>query len=148
MSAASLQEHFAELADPRRREVIHPLINVVVIAVCAVICGADDFVAIAKWGRTKRDWLAKSLDLSAGIPSHDRFNAILAALKPAEAEACGVREVSVELDHGAARKSPADRSSPSTARRSGAASTRPAASRRFTWSALGPRRTTSAWDKW
>ncbi len=88
MSAASLQKHFAELADPRRREVTHPLINVVVIAVCAVICGADDFVAIAKWGRTKRDWLAKSLDLSAGIPSHDRFNAILAALKPVEFEKC------------------------------------------------------------
>lgn len=88
MSAAPLQEHFAGLTDPRRREVTHPLINVVVIAVCAVICGADDFVAIAKWGRTKRDWLAKFLDLSAGIPSHDRFNAILAALKPAEFEKC------------------------------------------------------------
>ena len=88
MPVASLQEHFSELTDPRRREVMYPLINVVVIAVCAVICGADDFVAIAKWGRTKRDWLAKFLDLSAGIPSHDRFNAILAALKPAEFEQC------------------------------------------------------------
>ena len=47
-----IADHFAELADPRRREVIYPLINVVVIAVCAVICGADDFVAIAKFGRT------------------------------------------------------------------------------------------------
>jgi predicted transposase YbfD/YdcC len=88
MSAVRLQEHFAELTDPRRREVMYPLINVVVIAVCAVICGSDDFVAIAKWGRTKRDWLAKFLDLSAGIPSHDRFNAILAAIKPAEFEKC------------------------------------------------------------
>jgi predicted transposase YbfD/YdcC len=83
-----LSDHFAELTDPRRREVTYPLINVVVIAICAVICGADDFVAIAKWGRTKRDWLAKFLDLSAGIPSHDRFNAILAAIKPAEFEQC------------------------------------------------------------
>lgn len=88
MSTASLQDHFAGLSDPRRREVIYPLINVVVIAVCAVICGADDFVAMAKWGQTKRDWLAKFLDLSAGIPSHDRFNAILAVLKPAEFEKC------------------------------------------------------------
>jgi len=71
-----IQDHFAELTDPRRREVIYPLINVVVIAVCAVICGADDFVAIAKFGRTKRDWLARFLDLEDGIPSHDRFNAI------------------------------------------------------------------------
>jgi len=88
VSAACLQDHFAELTDPRRREVTYPLINVVVIAVCAVICGADDFVAIEKWGRTKHDWLARFLDLSPGIPSHDRFNAILAALKPAEFEKC------------------------------------------------------------
>ena len=62
-----IQDHFAELTDPRRREVTYPLINIVVIALCGVICGADDFVAIAKFGRTKRDWLAKFLDLSAGI---------------------------------------------------------------------------------
>ena len=83
-----MQDHFAELTDPRRREVVYPLINVVVIAVCAVICGADDFVAIAKFGRTKRDWLARFLDLTNGIPSHDRFNAIFAAIKPAEFEKC------------------------------------------------------------
>ena len=76
------------LTDPRRREVTYPLINVVVIAVCAVICGADDFVAIAEFGRTKRKWLARFLDLKSGIPSHDRFNAILAAIKPAEFEQC------------------------------------------------------------
>ena len=86
--SARIQDHFAELTDPRRREVTYPLINVVVIAVCAVICGADDFVAIAKFGRTKRKWFAKFLDLKSGIPSHDRFNAILAAIKPDEFEKC------------------------------------------------------------
>jgi predicted transposase YbfD/YdcC len=88
MKSAKIQDHFAELTDPRRREVVYPLINVVVIAVCAVICGADDFVAIAEFGRKKREWLARFLDLEAGIPSHDRFNAILAAIKPAEFEKC------------------------------------------------------------
>jgi predicted transposase YbfD/YdcC len=83
-----IADHFAELTDPRRREVIYPLINVVVIAICAVICGADDFVAIARFGTTKRDWLAQFLDLKTGIPSHDRFNAIFAAIKPAEFEKC------------------------------------------------------------
>lgn len=83
-----IQDHFGELTDPRRREVTYPLINVVVIAICAVICGADDFVAIAKWGETRRKWLSRFLDMSAGVPSHDRFNAILAAIKPAEFEAC------------------------------------------------------------
>jgi predicted transposase YbfD/YdcC len=83
-----IQDHFEELTDPRRREVVYPLINVVVIAICAVICGADDFVAIARFGRTKHAWLARFLDLESGIPSHDRFNAIFAAIKPAEFEKC------------------------------------------------------------
>jgi predicted transposase YbfD/YdcC len=83
-----LQEHFSDLTDPRRRKVVYPLINIVTIAVCAVIAGADDFVSIAEWGRQKRDWLARILDLASGIPSHDRFNAIFAALDPAEFEKC------------------------------------------------------------
>ena len=87
-ASARIQDHFATLTDPRRRKVIYPLINVVTIAICAVICGADDFVAIADYGRKKRKWLSQFLDLSSGIPSHDRFNAILGAIKPAEFEAC------------------------------------------------------------
>jgi predicted transposase YbfD/YdcC len=86
--SARMQDHFADLTDPRRREVTYPLINVVVIAICAVICGADDFVSIAEFGRMKREWLARFLDLKNGIPSHDRFNAIFAAIKPAEFEKC------------------------------------------------------------
>jgi predicted transposase YbfD/YdcC len=86
--SAKIQHHFATLTDPRRRRVTYPLINIVVIAVCAVICGADDFVAIAHYGRKKRKWFAGFLDLKEGIPSHDRFNAILAAIQPAEFEQC------------------------------------------------------------
>jgi len=86
--SARLHDHFADLTDPRKREVTYPLVNIVAIAICAVICGADDFVAIAEFGRKKREWLATFLDLSEGIPSHDRFNAILAAINPAEFEKC------------------------------------------------------------
>jgi predicted transposase YbfD/YdcC len=71
--------------------VTYPLVNIVTIAVCAVICGADDFVAIAEFGRAKKKFLEKFLDLSAGIPSHDRFNAIFRAIKPAEFEKCLLR---------------------------------------------------------
>ncbi len=88
MKSARIQDHFTELTDPRRRKVMYPLMNIVVIAVCAVICGADDFVAIAEFGEKKRKWFARFLDLRNGIPSHDRFNAILAAIKPAEFEKC------------------------------------------------------------
>jgi predicted transposase YbfD/YdcC len=86
--SARIQDHFAPLTDPRRRKVVYPLINVVTIAVCAVVAGADDFVSIAEYGRKKRTWLSQFLDLGAGIPSHDRFNAILGALRPAEFERC------------------------------------------------------------
>jgi predicted transposase YbfD/YdcC len=86
--SAQIKGHFASLTDPRRRKVTHPLINIVTIALCAVIAGADDFVTIAAWGRQKRAWLARFLDLSGGIPSHDRFNAIFKAIKPDEFERC------------------------------------------------------------
>ena len=86
--SARIGKHFASLTDPRRGKVTYPLINIVTIALCATIAGADDFVAIAGWARQKQDWLAQFLDLSNGIPSHDRFNAIFAALNPGEFEAC------------------------------------------------------------
>ncbi len=69
LQSSQIEGHFSELTDPRRRKVTYPLINIVTIAICAVICGADDFVAIAEFGRKKRAWLSKFLDLSDGIPS-------------------------------------------------------------------------------
>ena len=86
--AARIKNHFASLTDPRRRKVTYPLINIVAIALCAVIAGADDFVTIAAWGRQKRAWLARFLDMTSGIPSHDRFNAVFKAIKPNEFERC------------------------------------------------------------
>ena len=50
-SSARFEDHFADLTDPRRRKVVYPLINIVAIAICAVIAGADDFVSIVEWGR-------------------------------------------------------------------------------------------------
>ena len=54
----------------------------------AAICGADDFVMIAHIGRAKKDWFAKFLDLSHGIPSHDTFNRVQGALNPKAFERC------------------------------------------------------------
>lgn len=83
-----IADHFVELTDPRRREPTYPLLNIVVMALCAVISGCDDFVSITQWANMKKDWLAKFLDMTPGVPSHDRFNAIFAAIKPAEFEKC------------------------------------------------------------
>jgi len=86
--SAKIQHHFATLTDPRRRPPVYPLINIVTIAICAVICGADDFVAIAEFGKARRAWFSRFLDLKEGVPSHDRFNAIFATINPAEFEKC------------------------------------------------------------
>jgi predicted transposase YbfD/YdcC len=83
-----LRFHFEQLTDPRRREPTYPLENIVVMLLCAVVCGADDFVAIARWANANKKWLAKFLDLSSGVPSHDRFNAVVALLRPHEFEQC------------------------------------------------------------
>jgi predicted transposase YbfD/YdcC len=86
---ASIAIHFATLEDPRvSRTQHHPLINVVVIGLCAVICGARHFTQMEEFGKNKREWLAKFLDLKNGIPSHDVFNAVFACLKPEQFEAC------------------------------------------------------------
>jgi len=83
-----IDHHFASLTDPRRAKVTHPLINIVTIALCATIAGADDFVAMTQWARQHREWLAQFLDLSHGIPSHDRLNMVFRRLQPAEFEHC------------------------------------------------------------
>jgi len=81
---AQIVRHSSSLTDPRRRKVMDPLLNIVTITLCAVICGADDFVSIALWAQTRKDWLAKFLGLRAGIPSHDWFNSVLARIKRCE----------------------------------------------------------------
>lgn len=84
-----LQEHFATLEDPRiERTKEHLLIDIVTIAVCAVICGADDWVEVAAFGRSKRKWLRRFLKLPKGIPSHDTFWRVFRALDPLQFEQC------------------------------------------------------------
>ncbi len=75
--------HFANLKDPRiERTKRHKLLDIVVIALCAIVSGANDFVAMEKFGKTKRAWLEKYLELPNGIPTHDTFNRVLSAVDP------------------------------------------------------------------
>ena len=81
--AHALSTHFAELADPRvERTKRHPLLSIITIALCAVIAGADSWDSIAAFGELRHDWFAAFLDLPAGIPTHDTFNRVFAALDP------------------------------------------------------------------
>lgn len=77
----NLHKHFGTLDDPRiDRTKKHPLINIIIIAVCGVICGAENWVAIERFGEAKKSWFASFLDLTNGIPSHDTFNRVFAAI--------------------------------------------------------------------
>lgn len=84
---AGIQAHFADIEDPRvERTRRHELLDIIVIAVCAVICGADDWVDVEAWGNAKLDWLRKYLPLPNGIPSHDTFGDVFGRLKPEQFE--------------------------------------------------------------
>lgn len=81
--SAALLAHFGELADPRiERHKEHKLIDVLVIASCAILCGANDWVAVETFGQAKREWFERFLDLAHGIPSHDTFGRVFAVLSP------------------------------------------------------------------
>src|ERR1700761_7188569 len=85
-----LLRFFQTLPDPRARNVIHKLHDILVIAVCAVICGADGWVEVEVFGQSKASWFATFLDLPHGIPSHDTFGRVFAKLEPEAFERCFV----------------------------------------------------------
>src|SRR5262245_18300844 len=88
-SALNFTRYFADLPDPRiDRTKKHRLDDILAITLCAVICGADSFEEIERFGLARRDWLGTFLALPHGIPSHDTFNRVLAALDRKKFAAC------------------------------------------------------------
>lgn len=79
--------HFSIIRDPRvERRKLHRLETILFIALCGVLSGAESWVEIEEFGEAKKDWLAKYVDLSNGIPSHDTFGRVFAQLDPKEFE--------------------------------------------------------------
>jgi predicted transposase YbfD/YdcC len=88
-SAVSVVRFFRPLRDPRRKHLRkHQLIDIIVIALCAVICGANDWQQVVTFARRRRAWLASFLALPAGIPSHDTFERVFDRLDPQTFQAC------------------------------------------------------------
>ena len=77
----AIEEHFGKVSDPRiNRTKDHKLIDIIAIAICAVICGAEGWVDIELYGKSKQPWLSTFLELPNGIPSHDTFGRVFSLL--------------------------------------------------------------------
>lgn len=86
---STLVSQFSVIKDPRvagRSE--HKLIDIIVIAICGVICGADDWVAVESFGKAKHKWFKGFLELPAGIPSHDTFGRVFSLIDPSYFREC------------------------------------------------------------
>ncbi len=87
--AQSITKHFATLEDPRTGNATqHLLLDIIVIAICATICGADGWGEVAVWGRANQEWLRTFLELPHGIPSHDTFRRVFLLLDPKQFRRC------------------------------------------------------------
>jgi predicted transposase YbfD/YdcC len=95
----SIAQHFADLPDPRiDRTKRHALIDILTIALCAVIGGADTWPDIEQFGYAKQGWFKRFLALPNGIPSHDTFNRVFAALDPVQFSDCFLRWMAAVCD--------------------------------------------------
>jgi predicted transposase YbfD/YdcC len=89
MAKLSIQRHFATLKDPRRRRRCqHRLLDIIVIAICAVIANCDDWQEIEVFARARLDWFRRFLPLPHGVPAHDTFERVFDRIDPRAFQAC------------------------------------------------------------
>ena len=89
VDVGSIGSHFESLSDPRHtRNRKHLLVDVVVISICGILCGASGPTAIHRWAKSKREWLAQHLALPNGIPSRDCLRRLLMVLQPEAFQQC------------------------------------------------------------
>jgi predicted transposase YbfD/YdcC len=85
----TIQKHFAPLKDPRMlKKTSHKLIDIIVIAICAVICGADAWTQVEEFGKARLHWFKSFLELPHGIPSHNTFGRIFSLISSTLFQTC------------------------------------------------------------
>ncbi len=85
----TIADHFIEIEDPRvERTRQHKLLDIITIAICAVICGAEGWTDIETYGLAKYEWLKQFLELPNSIPSHDTFSRVFPRLNPQQFQEC------------------------------------------------------------
>ena len=88
-SQLAIKRYFGKIKDPRvKRRRKHLLLDIIVIALCGVISGCDDWQQLVTFGRSRQDWLKRFLRLPGGIPSHDTFERVFDLLDPQAFQAC------------------------------------------------------------
>ena len=88
----TIEQHFGDLTDPRLdRTKLHKLVDILVIAISAVIAGADNWEDVEEFGNARIDWFRTFLELPNGIPSHDTFTRVFARLDPEQFQGCFLR---------------------------------------------------------
>ena len=89
MTKAPLIDSFTEIEDSRcARNTLYPIEEILLLAVCGAISGADDFVALEEFGESKLDWLRGFLSYERGIPSHDTLGRVFGQIEPSAFERC------------------------------------------------------------
>ena len=88
MPEKSIETFFKGIDDPRHHNKLHKLIDVIIIAICAVVAGADTYEQIENFGKKRKKWLSKFLALPCGIPYHDTFGRIFERMNPNEFQNC------------------------------------------------------------
>lgn len=99
---AELFEAFEGLEDPRSRVCPHALEEILFVALCATLSGAESFAGMAQWGRCQEEWLRQFLPLEHGVPSHDTIDRVFARLDPGQFGACFIewmRRLCPELEN-------------------------------------------------
>ena len=100
--SGSIKDHFSDIDDPRDFNKRHKLIDIITIAVCAVVGGANSWEHIEVFGQSKLDWFKDFLELPHGIPSHDTFGRVFAQIDPDQFQQSFMRWVQAicQLSHG------------------------------------------------